>query len=535
VVQPQTGNQVFEMGACIGQGGFGQVYKAMMVSAGGLRREVAVKTLLTGPALDRGALSRLRDEARLLAALNHRSILLVHDLVVLEGRLALVSEYVAGEDLAECIQSDAAIPPRATMEVIGEVAGALHAAWSTPAPATNRPMRLIHRDIKPANIRISQAGSVKLLDFGIAKSPELERDAKTGTGLIVGTLGYIAPERFLEEEESLANDIYALGCVLYEALVGQSLFSKTSKSAFARMAVLRDEHDAYLDKKLETLNAPEAIEDLLWTMLAYRPQGRPTAEAVESLCEDIAGELNGPTLRQWCRKRQWRPPETIDGELVGRRLTAETTLTTRVTGVTQRPSTGRTRKTSMVVAGGLTATLLVGAALLVLLVVGALVLSLSGSDSGTQVAAKEPAATPAEDAPNPTATRKIGSNSIISSKPSGRSASKRTSRASSFRRAARSSAAAKPKVAPAAPTVQPVSTPPQPVAGAVVSATGATVQLRAASGTYGPGKVPAGSYKVFANFGSGFTEIDPVIVPSSGALLFRCSTTMLVCRIKVSP
>ena len=73
------------------------------------------------------------------------------------------------------------------------------------------------------------------------------------------------------------------------------------------------------------------------------------------------------------------------------------------------------------------------------------------------------------------------------------------------------------------------------MAGAVVSATGATVQLRAASGTYGPGTVPAGSYKVFANFGSGFIETDPITVPSSGTVLLQCSATMLACRKKVSP
>ncbi|MBT3224140.1 MAG: serine/threonine protein kinase, partial [Proteobacteria bacterium] len=159
----------FSFQRCLGSGGFGEVYLATMTSSGGVETDVAVKVLHGGLDPRSQAVQRLRDEGRLLGVLNHPAILRVTDLVLLEGRIALVTEYVEGADLDECFGAHPPLPPRALLEVIGRVADALHSAFNTTS-ANGTPLELIHRDIKPANIRLGRHGDVKLLDFGIARA-----------------------------------------------------------------------------------------------------------------------------------------------------------------------------------------------------------------------------------------------------------------------------------------------------------------------------------------------------------------------------
>src|SRR5690606_17230382 len=124
----------------------------------------AVKVLRRDLSVDGDAVRRLRDEGRLLARLDHPTILRAFDLVRLDGRLALVTELVEGADLAELLRADPPLPARALVEVIGRVAAALDAAHATPGP-DGRPLALVHRDVKPTNVRVGRFGEVKLLDF----------------------------------------------------------------------------------------------------------------------------------------------------------------------------------------------------------------------------------------------------------------------------------------------------------------------------------------------------------------------------------
>ena len=161
-----TGNEKneghrFEFLGCLGSGGFGEVYLARMTTESGLERKVAVK-LLHG-SVDESAVRRLRDEARLLAALNHRAILQVHDLVEVANRTALVTEYVEGEDLGGLLGAGVEIPPRCAVGIVGEVAGALNGALTSPAPGSGEPIGLVHSDIKPGNIRIARPRTATLL------------------------------------------------------------------------------------------------------------------------------------------------------------------------------------------------------------------------------------------------------------------------------------------------------------------------------------------------------------------------------------
>ncbi|MEQ1572507.1 MAG: serine/threonine-protein kinase, partial [Myxococcota bacterium] len=210
----------------LGRGGFGEVWLAVR-EAGGVRSEVAVKLLHEG--LDPGAqaLQRLRDEGRILGLLNHPVILKVLDLTTLDGRVALVTEYVDGADLQECFVAER-MPVRALVEVIGRVADALAVAWSAPSP-TGGSLQLLHRDVKPANVRIGRHGDVKLLDFGIARAADPGREAHTKTAALIGTLSYLSPERFDPRHPGgPASDVFALGAVLYEGLAGEQLVEPLS-------------------------------------------------------------------------------------------------------------------------------------------------------------------------------------------------------------------------------------------------------------------------------------------------------------------
>jgi serine/threonine-protein kinase len=308
------GGRTFRFGNCIGEGGFGEVYRAVMRSPAGLEREVAVKTLKAAVAPDVQAVRRLRDEARLLARLDHRAILSVHDLVRLDGRVALVSQLLQGEDLKNLLTSKATVPLRVIAEVMSEVAGAL-------ATASER-LDLVHRDVKPSNIHIGRDGTVKLLDFGIARSPQVSREGHTGTGLVVGTFGYLAPERVSDEDHGPASDVYSLGCVLFAALAREPLYRDVSRSDSLRLSIDDQMHDEFIKNRLDTL-PPSPLATLLPAMLSYERSVRPPARDLEVKLEDIAASLEGPTVRRWCRQRAWPELAHLPGALEGRDLVEE--------------------------------------------------------------------------------------------------------------------------------------------------------------------------------------------------------------------
>ncbi len=330
----------FHFEGCLGAGGFGEVYLARMTTQSGLERQVAVK-LLHG-SVDQSAVRRLRDEARLLAALNHRAILQVHDLLQVEERTALVTEYIEGQDLSSLVDLGG-LAPRCAVEIVGEVAGALNAALTAPAPGSGEPLGLVHRDIKPGNIRIARSGGVKLLDFGIAVSKVVTREAKTGTGLVIGTLGFLAPERLSAEAISPPSDIYALGCVLFEALAGEGILEGVSQQQMLRQALIQAHHDAFMTKRIDGLPAgvPAEVRDLVRRMVAYEADDRPTAAGLERECDELAHGLPGPHLRRWARERDWPKVVYTEGTLAGLKLEARS-------GTTATPAAGATMDFSLV-------------------------------------------------------------------------------------------------------------------------------------------------------------------------------------------
>jgi serine/threonine protein kinase len=212
----------------LGQGGMGVVYRARDTELG---REVAIKVLPEDFTKDPERLTRLEREARVLASLNHPNITTIYELGRTESSTFLVLELVSGPGLDERI-SRGPLPLAETLAVAKQIAEALEAAHE---------QGVVHRDLKPANIRLTEGGRVKILDFGLAKlqtsaveidpshSPTLPRD-RTASGMILGTASYMSPEQARGQRSDKRTDIWAFGCVVFEALTGRRAFSGATTS-----------------------------------------------------------------------------------------------------------------------------------------------------------------------------------------------------------------------------------------------------------------------------------------------------------------
>jgi serine/threonine protein kinase len=226
----------------LGSGGMGEVYRARDTK---LKRDVAIKVLSQRFAGDRKRMARFEREARVLASLNHPNIAAIYGLEETDGVFALVMELVEGQTLAERIEQGA-LELEEAIDIATQIAAGLDAAHAKG---------IIHRDLKPANVMITEDGTVKVLDFGLAKaleddapesvddsnSPTLSR-AATQAGVLLGTAGYMSPEQARGKPVDKRADIWALGVVLFEMLTGTRLFhGETMSDTLA--AVLKTEPD----------------------------------------------------------------------------------------------------------------------------------------------------------------------------------------------------------------------------------------------------------------------------------------------------
>jgi serine/threonine protein kinase len=207
VVAPLTLGGRYQLGEELGRGGMGVVRAGVDLR---LQRDVAVKLLHSEMAAQPGIRDRFEVEARAAASLVHPHVVAVFDSGEEAGIPFLVMERLAGRTLADAIDAGP-MDPDAVRELGLQVLDALAAAHASG---------LIHRDIKPANVLAAGPGNWKVGDFGIAKSVELTDPGLTSTGLVVGTPAYLAPERLAGAAATPGSDLYAVGVVLYEALVG---------------------------------------------------------------------------------------------------------------------------------------------------------------------------------------------------------------------------------------------------------------------------------------------------------------------------
>jgi Tol biopolymer transport system component len=264
VIAPGTRIGPYVVTAELGAGGMGEVYRAR---DGNLNRDVALKVLPQDVAGDPERLGRLQREARTLAALNHPNIAHVYGLENADGITALVMELVEGPTLAERIAA-APIPIDEALPIARQMADALEAAHE---------QGIVHRDLKPANVKVRPDGTVKVLDFGLARSaetgtsmsssmlPTLASPAMTGVGVILGTAAYMSPEQAKGKVVDRRADIWAFGLVLAEMISGKRMFggetvSETLASVMKDVPVIPD--------------APPAIKRLLRRCLERDPRAR---------------------------------------------------------------------------------------------------------------------------------------------------------------------------------------------------------------------------------------------------------------------
>ena len=207
--------------AVIGEGGMGIVYRARNLA---LDRVRALKVLTPSLSADGRFRERFRRESRLAASIEHPNVIPVHQAGEEDGHLYLSMRLVEGRDLRQLVALEGPLAPGAAAAVIGAVAGGLDAAHAAG---------LIHRDIKPANVLVgdgADAGHVYLTDFGISRTTR-GGETVTGTGELVGTADFVAPEQIAGEAVDHRADVYALGAVLYFTLTGQSPFPRETELA----------------------------------------------------------------------------------------------------------------------------------------------------------------------------------------------------------------------------------------------------------------------------------------------------------------
>ena len=293
----------YDVTALIGEGGVGQVYQATDTK---LNRQVALKILPEAFADDPDRLARFQREAQVLASLNHPNIAQIHGIEEADDTRALVLELVEGPTLADRI-AQGAIPVDEAIPMAKQIAEALEAAHE---------QGVIHRDLKPANIKVREDGTVKVLDFGLAKAldttPEGDPSqsptmtaAATQMGVIMGTAAYMSPEQAAGKLVDQRSDIFAFGVVLWEMLTGGRLFTGESIS-HVLASVLKTEPD------WETLpvETPPAVRRLLRRCLERDRRERlhhvgdvrvELREALSSPDTPLGRPVTAPPLAIWRR------------------------------------------------------------------------------------------------------------------------------------------------------------------------------------------------------------------------------------------
>jgi serine/threonine-protein kinase len=293
----------YEILALLGAGGMGEVYRARDTKLG---RDVALKVLPEAFAKDPERMARFRREAQVLATLNHPHIASIYGLEDSGGVRALVMELVEGPTLAERLKPGA-IPVEEALPIARQIAEALEAAHEKA---------IVHRDLKPSNVKVTPEGKVKVLDFGLAKafagessatdlsqSPTVTAGA-TREGVVLGTAAYMSPEQARGKPVDKRTDVWAFGCVLYEALTGRQAFSGETVSDTIAAILGRDP-----DWQALPASTPAAIRRLLRRCLERDPKRRLQAVgeariAIEDTLSGTAevGEVREPPLQNVSRR-----------------------------------------------------------------------------------------------------------------------------------------------------------------------------------------------------------------------------------------
>ena len=273
----------YELGEVLGHGGMAEVHRGRDVRLG---RDVAIKILRADLARDPTFQNRFRREAQAAAGLNHPAIVSVYDTgedPPADGQDVpspyIVMEYVEGRTLREILNTEGHIAPDRAMRITAEVCSALDFSHRSG---------IVHRDIKPGNVMITDAGTVKVMDFGIARALADNAATVTATQAVIGTAQYLSPEQARGEAVDARSDVYSTGCLLYELVTGHPPFTGDSPVAVAYQHV---RENPQTPSSANGMVSP-ALDSIVMKALAKNPLNRyqTAAEMREDLQRALAGQ-----------------------------------------------------------------------------------------------------------------------------------------------------------------------------------------------------------------------------------------------------
>jgi tRNA A-37 threonylcarbamoyl transferase component Bud32 len=240
----------------IGEGGMGAVYRAVDEM---LEREVAIKAIRPELAREPEIVERFRSEAKILARVSHPAIATIYSFFHDGGELFLAMEYVRGRTLSTVLAEQGPLPWRRAVPLLSTALEGIEQAHRAG---------IIHRDLKPDNLMLTEGGALKVMDFGIARVPGSNH--LTRTGLLIGTLRYVAPEQIRGEEVDRRTDLYALGVVLYQMLTGRVPFEGPTDFAILKAQI----EDPPAPPRSLAPEIPEGLERIVLKALEKSPDSR---------------------------------------------------------------------------------------------------------------------------------------------------------------------------------------------------------------------------------------------------------------------
>ncbi|HVJ95169.1 MAG TPA: protein kinase, partial [Labilithrix sp.] len=283
----------YELLVPVAQGGMASVWAARQRGPRGFHKLVAIKTILPHLAEDHDFEQMFLDEARIASGVHHPNVCQIYELGEEDKTLYLAMEWVSGESFARVLRATGttqALDPRVVARIVADACAGVHAAHEMTDDA-GRPLSVVHRDLSPHNVLLSADGVVKVCDFGVAKA--LGQLHETNAGQIKGRLSYMAPEQVFGRPVDRRSDVFAMGCVLYEATTGTKPF-RGDQDHIILQAISKGEFAA---PTRVVPGYPQELERIVVRALGHHPSQRfPTAESMRFALEEFL--TRGPLVTQ---------------------------------------------------------------------------------------------------------------------------------------------------------------------------------------------------------------------------------------------
>ncbi|HVK87930.1 MAG TPA: protein kinase [Kofleriaceae bacterium] len=285
-------------------GGMAEIFLARGASAAGLQRYVVLKRILRDQANNAEFVAMFLEEARLAAQLQHPNVAQVYDIGKLGDSYFFTMEYVHGETVRSLMyrttEQQREVPLSVVLSVIAGAAAGLHHAHERVG-VDGRPLGIVHRDVSPSNLMISYEGSVKVVDFGVAKAES--RAVETRSGTVKGKVSYLSPEQCRGLEVDRRSDLFSLGIVMWEMLVGDRLYRRGSD--FEIMTAIVSEE--VLPPSHRRRGIPPELDALVLRLLAKKPKDRfqtcdEAVDALEQVAAKIGVQLSANALGRYMRE-----------------------------------------------------------------------------------------------------------------------------------------------------------------------------------------------------------------------------------------